>query len=62
MKLIATRFQGVWIIEPRVFPDRRGWFVESWNRRAFAQAGLDVEFVQDNHSKSSCKVLRGLHF
>jgi dTDP-4-dehydrorhamnose 3,5-epimerase len=62
MKLIATRFAGVWIIEPRLFPDRRGWFVESWNRRTFAQAGIDADFVQDNHSKSSRNVLRGLHF
>lgn len=62
MKLIASRFEGVWIIEPRRFPDPRGWFVESWNRRTFAQAGIDVDFVQDNHSKSSRNVLRGLHF
>ena len=62
MKLIATRFEGVWIIEPKVFQDRRGWFVESWNRRAFAAAGIDADFVQDNHSQSSRNVLRGLHF
>jgi len=62
MKLIASRFAGVWIIEPRVFVDRRGWFVECWNRRTFAEAGIEVDFVQDNHSKSSRNVLRGLHF
>jgi dTDP-4-dehydrorhamnose 3,5-epimerase len=62
MKLIATRFEGVQIIEPQVFRDRRGWFVESWNRRAFAGAGIDVDFVQDNHSRSERNVLRGLHF
>jgi len=62
MKCIATRLEGVWIIEPRVFHDPRGWFLECWSRRAFAAAGMDVEFVQDNHSKSSRNVLRGLHF
>jgi len=62
MKRIATRLDGVWIIEPRVHRDPRGWFVESWSRRAFAEAGMDVDFVQDNHSKSSRNVLRGLHF
>lgn len=62
MKRIATRLDGVWIIEPRIHRDPRGWFVESWSRRAFAEAGMDVDFVQDNHSKSSRGVLRGLHF
>lgn len=62
MKLIPTRLEGVWLIEPRVFPDSRGWFLESWNRRAFAAAGIDVDFVQDNHSCSRRNVLRGLHY
>jgi len=62
MKLIPTRLDGVWIVEPRVFPDSRGWFLESWNRRTFAAAGIDVDFVQDNHSRSCRGVLRGLHY
>ena len=62
MKLIPTRFDSVWIIAPRVFQDARGWFLESWNRRAFALAGIPVDFVQDNHSLSRRNVLRGLHF
>lgn len=53
----------VLLIEPRVFGDERGFFMESWNRRAFTAAtGLDVEFVQDNHSQSAGGVLRGLHY
>ena len=50
------------LIEPRVFEDPRGFFLESYNRRAFAEAGIDVEFVQDNHSRSRRGVLRGLHY
>jgi dTDP-4-dehydrorhamnose 3,5-epimerase len=53
----------VLVIEPKVFGDARGFFFESYNRKAFAQAtGIDVEFVQDNHSRSSRNVLRGLHY
>jgi dTDP-4-dehydrorhamnose 3,5-epimerase len=50
------------VVEPRVFGDARGFFMESWNRQAFARAGLDVDFVQDNHSRSRRGVLRGLHY
>ena len=50
------------LIEPRVFEDPRGFFLESYNRRAFAEAGIDAEFVQDNHSRSGRGVLRGLHY
>ena len=50
------------LIEPRVFSDERGFFFESWNQRAFADAGLDATFVQDNHSRSLRGVLRGLHY
>jgi dTDP-4-dehydrorhamnose 3,5-epimerase len=51
------------ILEPRVFSDERGFFLESYNKRTFRDAtGLDVEFVQDNHSSSVCGVLRGLHY
>jgi len=52
----------VLVIEPRVFEDARGFFLESYNRRAFAEAGIDAEFVQDNHSRSGRGVLRGLHY
>ena len=63
MKAIPTAIPGVLVIEPAVFGDARGFFFESWNRRAFAQlAGADVDFVQDNHSASGAGVLRGLHY
>ncbi|MCA1978458.1 MAG: dTDP-4-dehydrorhamnose 3,5-epimerase [Thiobacillus sp.] len=62
MKVTETSLPGVLLIEPKVFGDARGFFLESWNRRAFAEAGLNVEFVQDNHSRSSRGVLRGLHY
>jgi dTDP-4-dehydrorhamnose 3,5-epimerase len=62
MNLIQTPLQGVCIIEPRVFGDERGFFMESWNRRSFAALGLDLDFVQDNHSRSQQGVLRGLHY
>jgi dTDP-4-dehydrorhamnose 3,5-epimerase len=57
-----TSLPDVLVIEPRVFGDARGFFFESWNRRAFAEAGIDVEFVQDNHSRSRRGVVRGLHY
>lgn len=63
MKAIATAIPEVLLIEPAVFGDARGFFFESWNRRAFAAlVGRDVEFVQDNHSASARNVLRGLHY
>jgi len=62
MELIETKLPGVLIIEPRVFGDDRGFFLESWNAETFRAAGLDLEFVQDNHSRSSRGVLRGLHY
>lgn len=62
MELIETPLEGVLVIEPEVFGDHRGFFMESWNRRVFAEAGLDLDFVQDNHSRSSRGVLRGLHY
>jgi dTDP-4-dehydrorhamnose 3,5-epimerase len=63
MKVIATAIPDVLILEPRVFGDDRGFFFESYNRRAFREAaGIDPEFVQDNHSKSARNVLRGLHY
>ena len=62
MNIIETKLPGVLIIEPRVFGDARGFFMETWNAGAFAAAGLDLTFVQDNHSRSQKGVLRGLHF
>ena len=63
MKKIATAVDGVFILEPAVFGDKRGWFMESWNRAAMEKEGLFYEFVQDNHSFSAKKgTLRGLHF
>jgi dTDP-4-dehydrorhamnose 3,5-epimerase len=63
MRAIPTSIPDVLVIEPRVFGDARGFFYESWNRRAFSEAvGQDVEFVQDNHSASARNVLRGLHY
>jgi dTDP-4-dehydrorhamnose 3,5-epimerase len=62
VKVIETAIAGVLIIEPQVFGDARGFFMESWNAAAYAAAGLDLTFVQDNHSRSQKAVLRGLHF
>ena len=63
MKVTDTALPGVLIIEPKVFGDERGFFYESFNARAFAEAtGLQREFVQDNHSRSQQGVLRGLHY
>lgn len=62
MRFVKCDIPGPLIIEPKVFGDDRGFFLESWNRAAFADAGLDVTFVQDNHSRSSRGVLRGLHY
>jgi len=63
MKVINTDIPEVLIFEPRVFGDERGFFMESYNKRVFNEAtGSDIEFVQDNHSRSSKGVLRGLHY
>ena len=63
MNVIATPIPDVLIIEPKVFGDARGFFFESYNRRTFREAtGIDVDFVQDNHSRSARGVLRGLHY
>jgi dTDP-4-dehydrorhamnose 3,5-epimerase len=63
MKAISTTIPDVLIIEPNVFGDERGFFFESFNRRQFAElVGHDVDFVQDNHSRSVKNVLRGLHY
>ncbi len=63
MEYIKTKIDGVWILEPRVFEDARGYFMETWREEDFNRAiGHEVRFVQDNQSKSSRGVLRGLHF
>jgi len=63
MKVTPTALPEVLILEPKVFGDERGFFMESWNARTFSEAtGLDVQFVQDNHSCSRAGVLRGLHY
>jgi dTDP-4-dehydrorhamnose 3,5-epimerase len=63
MQVTPTALPDVLIIEPKVFGDARGFFFESFNRRAFREAtGLDLDFVQDNHSRSARNVLRGLHY
>jgi dTDP-4-dehydrorhamnose 3,5-epimerase len=63
MRANSTEIPGVVVLEPAVFPDERGFFLETWNARAFRDAvKLDVQFVQDNHSSSSRNVLRGLHY
>jgi dTDP-4-dehydrorhamnose 3,5-epimerase len=62
MKKTETRVSGVFILEPRVFNDARGFFLESYNQRTMAESGIHEEFVQDNHSFSTRNVLRGLHY
>ena len=62
MNIIETTIKGVYIIEPRVFADARGYFFESFSEREFQQAVGPVQFVQDNESMSSYGVMRGLHF
>ena len=62
MNFTPLAIPEVILIEPRVFGDARGFFLESWNRRSFAEYGLNLDFVQDNHSRSGHGVLRGLHY
>jgi dTDP-4-dehydrorhamnose 3,5-epimerase len=62
IKKIATSLPGVFILEPRVFGDQRGFFLESYNERVFREVGIGDRFVQDNHSCSTKNVLRGLHY
>jgi len=63
LKVSETSLPGVLLLEPKVFGDARGFFLESWNARVFREAtGLTCDFVQDNHSRSAKGVLRGLHF
>lgn len=62
MEFLSTALHGVVRIRPRVFADERGFFMETWEQRKFAEAGIDARFVQDNHSRSKRGVLRGLHY
>ena len=62
MTYTETELKGVWIIEPKVFNDDRGYFFESWNSKSFTEHIGAINFVQDNESKSSYGVLRGLHY
>lgn len=63
MKITKTKLEGVVIIEPDVFGDNRGFFMESWNKKKMEKVGLYYDFVQDNHSKSTARgTLRGIHF
>ena len=63
MKVTETKLKGVYVLEPQVFGDARGWFMESWSKRKMEEAGIHVDFVQDNQSYSAQKgTLRGLHY
>ncbi|MEO8355343.1 MAG: dTDP-4-dehydrorhamnose 3,5-epimerase [Chloroflexota bacterium] len=62
MKIISTAISDVLMIEPKVFQDERGFFLESYQKKQFQEAGINVDFVQDNHSKSCQGTLRGLHY
>jgi len=62
MNFIKSQIEGIVTVEPQVFEDERGFFMETYSKKVFADNGIDVEFVQDNHSRSSQGVLRGLHF
>lgn len=61
LKKIETGIKGLYILEPKVFGDNRGFFMETWNQEEFKNLGIEMEFVQDNHSKSRKGVLRGMH-
>ncbi|MDX8397222.1 MAG: dTDP-4-dehydrorhamnose 3,5-epimerase [Mariprofundaceae bacterium] len=63
MKVLETKLPGVLLVEPKVFGDSRGFFLETYNKQRYMEAGFpDIDFVQDNHSRSAKGVLRGLHF
>lgn len=62
MNIISTEFDGLYVIEPKIYKDSRGYFYETYNRSAFEQNGLFFDFVQDNESKSQYGVVRGLHY
>jgi dTDP-4-dehydrorhamnose 3,5-epimerase len=62
MPFIETGIQGLFVFEPKVFPDSRGYFFESYNKNIFTEQGINIDFVQDNQSSSTYGVIRGLHF
>lgn len=62
MNVVSTNFKGLFILEPKVFGDSRGYFMESYNKQTLLKNGIDITFVQDNQSRSVRGVLRGLHF
>jgi dTDP-4-dehydrorhamnose 3,5-epimerase len=62
MNILETSLHGLKIVEPKIYGDSRGYFLETWSRKRYAEVGIDVEFVQDNLSFSSFGVIRGLHF
>ncbi|GAQ24553.1 dTDP-4-dehydrorhamnose 3,5-epimerase [Tepidanaerobacter syntrophicus] len=63
MKVINTAIEGIYIIEPQVFEDPRGWFMETYSKEKLAKQGIDIDFIQDNHSFSANRgTIRGLHF
>lgn len=62
MKVSKTAIDGVFIIEPQVFEDARGYFFESWNKAKLKEQGIDYDFIQDNQSKSCFGTIRGIHF
>ena len=62
MQAQQTTIQGALLLTPKIFGDKRGFFLESWNKNSLKKIGIDVDFVQDNHSRSSKGVLRGLHY
>ena len=62
MDVVVTPIVGVLLIKPKVWGDARGYFVETWQKDRYAAAGINWPFVQDNHSKSTCGILRGLHY
>lgn len=62
MNFIETPLADVYVLEPKVFGDARGFFLETWNAQTFCTAGFDLQFVQDNHSRSARGILRGLHY
>ena len=62
MEKLVTDIQDAFILKPKIYKDDRGFFLESWNKQMFSSIGLNLDFIQDNHSRSTKHVLRGLHF
>ena len=62
MRVEPLKIEGAMLLQPTLYGDERGFFLETWNRKVFAEIGLDVDFVQDNHSRSAKYVLRGMHY